>query len=217
MQYKSSSNAYPSVANGYISVRGSSYLEVEADVASLNIGVTTQNKSLEKAKDENSNISNKLLKSLYDSGISTDNISTKNLTVTRNYDYTNYQLLSYSVTNLINVVLDDISNLGDVYSLAIENGANDNINIDFSLSNPTYHYNRALKKASQDAINKANLLSKNFSVKYNPIPYKIVETSSPLYSVMYSSSSNYSYPQEIEPGIVKINAEVEAVFATYSV
>lgn len=212
MQFRNT-NTYISTNKGCLSVNGIGYIEVNSDMARLNARVTTDNKSLEEAQDENSKIVKNLLTSLYDFGLSKESIHTEDISVTRNYDYTNNTLLSYKVTQLISIVINDLSKLKDVYELVIENGANDDININFILSNPAYYYGKALKKASQDAINKASLLAKNFSLKYNSIPSKVTEVSSSLYSITYSSSSNPS--QDIAPGLVKITAEVEAVFTTY--
>ena len=213
MQYRN--NFCFSTDKGSLSVRGSGYIEVESDTIRLNARVTTQNKRLEEAKDENNKQSEKLLTSLDNYGIPKENIHSKNISVTRNYDYTNNVLVSYTVSHLVSIIIDDFDKLNDIYSLVIENGANDDISVDFILSNPTYHYNRALKKATQDAIYKASLLAKNFRVKYNPIPHKIIENSSSLYSISYSSTISYSSGQNIAPGIVKITAEIESVFATF--
>ena len=109
----------------------------------------------------------------------------------------------------------DISKLKDIYSLAIENGANDNISVDFLLSNPGYYYSKALKKASKDALNKATLLASSFNIRFNPSPFKIIEKSSSLYSIAYSTSKSYaSSQQDLSSGIVKITAEIEAIFTT---
>ena len=72
-----------------------------------------------------------------------------------------------------------------------------------------YHYNRALKKATQDAICKASLLSKNFGLNHIPTPYKIIENSSSLYAITYSSSTNYTASKNITPNTVKITAEID--------
>lgn len=215
MQYRN--GFYLPTDKGSLSVRGAGYIEVESDTIRLNVRITTQNKSLEEAKDENSKISEKILVSLYDYKIPKDNIHSQDISVTRNYDYTNNVFVSYNVSHLISIIIDDFSKLNDIYSLVIENGANDEINVDFILSNPTYHYNKALKKATQDAIYKASLLAKNFGVKYTPTPYKIIENSSSLYAITYSSSVDYNPTQNIAPGIVKITAEVEAKFVTFPV
>ncbi|WP_042275472.1 SIMPL domain-containing protein [[Clostridium] dakarense] len=213
MQFRNNNNNICMPTNkGYLSVNGNGYIEVNADIAKLNTRVTSENKSLEEAQEQNSKIVNILLTSLYDYGIPKENIHTEDISVTRNYDYTNNVLISYKVSQLISILINDLSKLKDVYELVIENGANDDISVDFMLSNPSYYYSKALKKASQDAINKASLLAKNFSLKYNPIPSKVTEVSSSLQPITYSSSSNF---QDLAPGLVKIRAEVKAVFTTF--
>lgn len=213
MQFRNN-NMYMPTDKGSLSVHGTGYIEVNSDMARLKVKISTDNISLEEAQDKNKEITDRVLMSLEDYGIAEENIYSENLSVSKNYNLSNNTFLSYKVTNVISVLLDDFNKLGDVYSLIIENGANDEINVDFVLSNPTQYYNRALKKATQDALNKAGLLAKSFNVKYNPIPNKITELSSPVYAITYSSSSN-SYYQDIAPGVVKIIAEVEAVFSTF--
>lgn len=200
---------------GSMSVIGTGTIETQADLAVLSIGVTTENKSLEEAQEQNDKAYNNILTSLLDYGIPKENISTNDISVTRNYDYSNNTFLSYKVSHVITVTTNDFAKLNDIYSLAIENGANDNITVNFKLSNPQFYYNKALKKATQDAINKASLLTKSFNVKYNSIPYKIHENSSSLYSVTYPTPGNYAYSPEIAPGIIKVSSEIEAAFATY--
>ncbi|MCR8746629.1 SIMPL domain-containing protein [Romboutsia lituseburensis] len=213
MQFRNN-NMYMPTDKGSLSVHGASYIEVNSDRARLKVKISTDNTSLEKAQDTNKEVSDRVLMSLKDYGISKENIHSEDLSVSKNYDLTNNKFLSYKVTNVISIFLDDFNKLGDVYSLIIENGANDEISVDFILSNPTQYYNRVLKKATQDALNKAGLLAKSFNVKYNPTPNKITELSSPIYAITYPSSSS-SYYKDIAPGIVKITAEVEAVFTTF--
>lgn len=213
MQYRNS-KMYVPTDKGSLSVHGTSYVEVNSDRARLNVRVSSENESLEEAQDKNSEISKRVLSSLSDYGIDKENIHSEDLSVTRNYDYNTNTLTSYKVTQLITILIDDFSKIDDVCSLVIENGANDDISIDFILFNPNHYYNKTLKRATQDALNKANILAKNFGVKYNPIPYKIVETSSPLYSITYYSSS-ITYAQGISPGLVNVTAEIEATFSTY--
>lgn len=200
---------------GSMSVIGTGTIETQADLAVLSIGITTENKSLEEAQEQNDRTYNNILTSLLDYGVSKENISTNDISVTRNYDYSNNTFLSYKVSHIITVTTNDFAKLNDIYSLAIENGANDNITVNFKLSNPQFYYNKALKKATQDAVNKASLLAKSFNVKYNNIPYKIHENSSSLYSVTYPTPGNYAYSPEITPGIIKVTSEIEATFATY--
>lgn len=214
MQFRNSKMYIPT-DKGSLSVNGVCNLEVESDLIRLNLGITSDSKSVEEAKDRNLQILENLTTSLIDYGIPKEDINTKDILVNRNYIGSDNQNLSFTVTNLITVIIHDISKLRDIYSLAIENGANDSISVDFLLSNPTYYYNKALKKASIDALNKASLLASSFNIKFNPAPRKIIEKSSSLYSVTYSTSKLYSSAQQnLSSGLVKITAEIEAIFST---
>ena len=214
MQFRNGKMYIPT-DKGSLSVNGVGYLEIESDLIRLNLGITSDSKSAEEAKDKNLQTLESLITSLTDYGIPKEDINTKDISVTRNYIGCDNHQLSFNVTNLITVMIHDISKLKDIYSLAIENGANDSISVDFLLSNPTYYYNKALKKATIDALNKASLLASNFNLKFNPAPHKIIEKSSSLYSITYSTSKSYSSAQQnLSSGLVKITAEIEAIFTT---
>ena len=182
MQFRNGKMYIPT-DKGSLSVNGVGYLEIESDLIRLNLGITSDSKSAEEAKDKNLQTLESLITSLTDYGIPKEDINTKDISVTRNYIGCDNQQLSFIVTNLITVMIHDVSKLKDIYSLAIENGANDNINVDFLLSNSTYYYSKALKKASKDALNKAALLASSFNIKFNPAPFKIIEKSSSLFSI----------------------------------
>ena len=216
MQFRNGKMYIPT-DKGSLSVNGIGYLEVESDLIRLNLGITSDSDSAEKAKDKNLEILERLTSSLIDYGIPKEDINTKDILVNRNYIGCDNQQLSFTVTNLVTVMIHDISRLKDIYSLAIENGANDSISVDFLLSNPGYYYSKALKKATIDALNKASLLANNFNIKFNPAPHKIIEKSSFLYSITYSTSKSFSSTQQnLSSGLVKITAEIEAIFTTVS-
>lgn len=215
MQYRNR-NMPSLIPFGSISVVGTGIVETKPDIAILTMGVTTDNKNLEEGQKQNDKYFNNILMRLLDYGIIKENISTEDISVTRNYDYNTNTFLSYKISHILSVTINDFSSLDDIYSLGIENGANDNISVNFTLSNPNMYYNKAMKKASQDAINKASILAKNFNVKYNNIPYKIHENSSSLYSITYPTPLSYSYTPNITPGLIKITSEIEAIFTTYA-
>lgn len=216
MQFRGN-KLYIPTDKGSLSVNGVGYLEVESDLIRLNLGITSDSSSAEEAKNNNIKILDNLITSLIDYGIPQNDINTKDVVVFRNYVGCDNEKLNFVVTNLITVMIKDISQLKDIYSLAIENGANDNINVDFLLSNPDYYYSKALKKASKDALNKASLLASSFNIRFNPAPIKIIEKSSSLYSIVYSTSKSLGYSQQdLSSGLVKITAEIEARFSTIS-
>lgn len=215
MQFRNN-KMYISTNKNSLSVSGVGYLEMESDLIRLNLGITSNSESAKEAKDKNLQILENLITNLTDYGIPKEDINTKDILVNKNYIECDNQQ-SFTVTNLVTVMIHDISKLKDIYSLAIENGANDNISADFLLSNPSYYYSKALKKASKDALNKAALLASSFNIRFNPSPVKIIEKSSSLYSIAYSTSKSYaSSQQDLSSGIVKITAEIEAIFSTAS-
>lgn len=216
MQFRNN-KMYISTNKNSLSVNGIGYLEIESDLIRLNLGITSNSESAKQAKDKNLQTLENLITSLTDYGIPKEDINTKDILVNKNYIECDNQQSSFTVTNLVTVMIHEISKLKDIYSLAIENGANDNISVDFLLSNPSYYYSKALKKASKDALNKATLLASSFNIKFNPAPSKIIEKSSSLYSISYSTSKSYaSSQQDLSSGIVKITAEIEAIFSTIS-
>ena len=95
---------------GSLSVDGVGYLEVESDLIRLNLGITSNNESAKEAKDKNLQILENLITSLIDYGISKEDINTKDILVSKNYIGCDNQQASFIVTNLVTVMINDISN-----------------------------------------------------------------------------------------------------------
>lgn len=216
MQYRNAQ--IPNSSNdssGIFTISGTSTIEVRADVVLISAKISTRDSSLEIAQDKNNEISSTIIKSLIDSGIAQDNIYDKDISVSKHYDSGDDDLSYYEFNHVIAITTKDFSKLHDIYSLLIENGANDNINLTFMLSNPSNYYSSALRRASQDALNKIAYLASSFNLKYSPSPVKVREISSPLYSITYYSPTSYGYIPDIAPGQARITAEIEASFKTY--
>lgn len=210
MQYR---NMRMPTDKGSLSVLGSSSIEVLADTAIICTSIASEGTSLEEARNKNYEVYNIILKSLADYKIQKENIYDKNVSATKNPNSSGDT--TYTVSHLLTVVVNDFSKLNDIYSLIIKNGTNDSAKINFTLSDSVPYYNRALKKATQDAVSKASILARNFGVKYNPVPYRIRENTSSLYSITYPSYDDCNYTSASLPGYVSISAEIEASFSTY--
>ena len=212
MQYR---NMRMPTDKGSLSVLGSSSIEVLADTAIICTSIVSEGTSLEEARDKNYEVYNIILKSLDDYKIQKENIYDMNVSATKNPNSSDNTTTTYTVSHLLTIVVNDFSKLNDIYSLIIKNGTNDSAKINFTLSDSVPYYNRALKKATQDAVSKASILARNFGVKYNPVPYKIRENTSSLYSITYPSYEEGNYTSGSLPGYVSISAEIEASFSTY--
>ena len=113
MQFRNGKMYIPT-DKGSLSVNGVGYLEIESDLIRLNLGITSDSKSAEEAKDKNLQTLESLITSLTDYGIPKEDINTKDISVTRNYIGCDNQQLSFIVTNLITVMIHDVSKLKDV-------------------------------------------------------------------------------------------------------
>ncbi|QYE98637.1 SIMPL domain-containing protein [Paraclostridium sordellii] len=212
MQYMNMNNAVRE--KGQLSVNGVGIVKVKSDLAILKVGVTTSNEDVQVAQVENTNTVNAVITSLTDYKIPRENINADDVIIKRIRDNTTNQVIGYEITTNITIEVTDIKNLGDIYSLAIENGANSEVNISFTLSNVNHHYKKALLKATQDALNKGNLLAKSLNIRLKPLPESISENSTSIYSVSQKNTA-YSSSPFLSSGDLEVKAQVGIVFNTY--
>ena len=212
MQYMNMNNDIRE--KGQLSVNGVGIVKVKSDLAILKVGVTTSNEDVQVAQVENTNTVNAVITSLTDYKIPRENINADDVVIKRIRDNATNQVIGYEITTNITIEVEDIKNLGDIYSLAIENGANSEVNISFTLSNVNHHYKKALLKATQDALNKGNLLSKSLNIRLKPLPESISENSTSIYSVSQKNIA-YSSSPFLSSGDLEVKAQVGIVFNTY--
>ncbi|CEO07815.1 periplasmic immunogenic protein [[Clostridium] sordellii] len=212
MQYMNMNNAIRE--KGQLSVNGVGIVKVKSDLAILKVGVTTSNEDVQVAQVENTNTVNAVITSLTDYKIPRENINADDVVIKRIRDNATNQVIGYEITTNITIEVEDIKNLGDIYSLTIENGANSEVNISFTLSNVNHHYKKALLKATQDALNKGNLLSKSLNIRLKPLPESISENSTSIYSVSQKNIA-YSSSPFLSSGDLEVKAQVGIVFNTY--
>ncbi|CEQ22339.1 SIMPL domain-containing protein [Paraclostridium sordellii] len=212
MQYMNMNNAVRE--KGQLSVNGIGIVKVKSDLAILKVGVTTSNEDVQVAQVENTNTVNAVITSLTDYKIPRENINADDVVIKRIRDNATNQVIGYEIITNITIEVEDIKNLGDIYSLAIENGANSEVNISFTLSNVNHHYKKALLKATQDALNKGNLLSKSLNIRLKPLPESISENSTSIYSVSQKNIA-YSSSPFLSSGDLEVKAQVGIVFNTY--
>ncbi len=199
---------------GQLSINGVGTVKVKADLAILTVGVTTSNKDVQVAQVENANTVNNIILSLSDFGIPREKINADAVTINKRYDNVTNELIAYEITTTIKVEVSNLESLGDIYTLAIENGANSNVSLSFTISNVSPYYNEALLKATQDALNKSSLLAKSLSIKLRPLPESISENSIAQYSINQKNIS-YSNSPYLTSGDLEVTAQVNMVFNTY--
>ena len=211
MQYM---NMNPIREKGNISVNGIGSIKVKANLALLTVGVTTSNQDVQVAQVENSNTVNAIIVSLTDYGISKDDINSYDVSINNNLDTKTNETPNYEITTTLRIKITNLDDVGEVYSLAIENGANSNIDVSFSVTDVEPFYKDALLIALQNAIDKGALLAKNLKIKLKPLPESISEDSISMYSLS-QSDIGYSNSPYLPSGDLVVTAQVSIVFNTY--
>lgn len=207
-------NIYPR-CHGAMRINGVGILNVEPNMATVILGVITENISLKVAQKENTLKSMSLIKQLYEMNIPKEKIKTVSYDIQPQYDFIDGKQVfrGYRVANMLSVTIKDLTTIGEVIDKSTASGANSVSNITFSVDNPSLYYNKALNLAITNAITKATDASNKLGVNLNKIPYKIIEES---YSTINGDISLLKFnavSTPILPGEINITAKIQAIFS----
>lgn len=121
-----------------IDVSGTAQIDVAPDQAVIYVTILTQGRDQKKIQDKNTVDMDALMSSLTRMGIAKDNIETSRYTVQPWNEYNpitrKYDSKGYNVEHTIKVTVKDLENVGEVLALAVENGATNVNNVQFTLS-----------------------------------------------------------------------------------
>jgi uncharacterized protein YggE len=195
-------------------VNGSGTVKAEPEIATINLGVVTENMSLEAAQRENALKTTAVIDSLTNMNIARKDISTASFDIQPQYDYIEgkQEFRGYRVTHILSVTVRELSKIGSIIDSATASGANRVDSVSFSVENPTEYYNRALSLAVRSASEKAKELSYDFGVQLDPIPVKVREQSSVTLPEEPQAMKLMASPTPILPGQIEITARIEVVF-----
>jgi uncharacterized protein len=197
-----------------IKVNGAGTAKAVPDMATIILGVVTEGLVLETAQNENTAKSTGVINSLIGMGIPGRQIRTASYSIEPIYDYVegNQVFKGYRVTNLLSITVTDLQQIGKIIDNATTAGANRVDSINFSISDSSIYYDRALNLAIKSALRKACLIAEAIGAQINEIPCKITEegTAVPLTEGPMVKLSAQSTP--ILPGQIEISARIEAVF-----
>ena len=200
-----------------IIVSGEGSITASPDRATATLGVRTESQNLQEAQGSNAEKANEMLSSLIEIGISKDDIKTADFRIDPIYTYEDGKQLfqGYRVTHLFTVTIRDADKTGVVIDTAVKNGANEVMNIQFSVGEPQVYYNHALSLAVIDSYKKAQTISKTFRGSTQLYPLSIKEETQrtvpgPFLVASFDKSGSSGTP--IEPGKLEIKATVTATY-----
>ena len=214
---------------GYISVSTSANTEVAPDVAEISFAVqTSDTKSMQKATQLNKEASDRVL-SVLSSMLNSSNgdyIKTSDFSASPIYTYSGSKrnLDKYEVSNRVIVHTKSLDKIGAMIDKAIEAGATNVDNLNFSLSTYDSQCNDLLGIATKKAQSRAGLLAKNLGTTLDGVRTCDVSCNANNYSRrrMYMAKNMLASVADeaasggtqtsISGGVVKIYANVNASF-----
>lgn len=145
-------------SDGVISVTGEGRVAVEPDLATVSVGVSTQNETASGALDEN----NAKMAAVFDAidalGIDPDDVQTSRLDLSPRYDSIqqpdgsfSQQIVGFRASNTVTIKVRDIDAVGDVLGVLVDSGATDVNGISFSVEDAVEEHDLARTRAVEDA------------------------------------------------------------------
>ncbi|MCW4021790.1 MAG: SIMPL domain-containing protein [Candidatus Bathyarchaeota archaeon] len=155
-----------------ISISGSGSASMQADTASIILGVQTEDKEASEAIVQNAEMMTNVIEAMKALGINEDAMETVSYNVYPVYSRDDYSLIvGYRVENLISIETTDISSVGELIDAAAENGANRIQQVSFGVSEEKQEQLRtqAYLSALDDAEAKANLIAEKLGLSLTGI------------------------------------------------
>lgn len=146
-------------------VNGAATVSLQADLASIEVGAQTRGQSVSEAHEANAAIMESVIAELGKLGIDKKDIRTSQYNV---YFEPDYSLMSasgqpqagnYTVTNMLNITIRDISKVSSAIDTAAKAGANNVYSLMFQSTGNGEAYKEALEKAVADGKEKAQVLA----------------------------------------------------------
>lgn len=204
--------------NFVITTNGDSTLSVTPDIAKISFGITNTEKTSSQTAQNNQEAVNNVVEALINYGISENDISSDYYYIYPNYNYDNgdgTQILSYTATNTLNVIVRNIDDVAKVIDIALSNGATSSNTVTYDVENKQPYYEKALQNAINSALLKGNMIAKSVGFE-NPKIVSINENSTYSVAQPYSESLGLDTMDSIDSKSYDLNNNV-TIYASVNV
>ena len=163
--------AVPVMAETEIIVNGTGEMRVSADTAVISLGVSARDKDVLNAQQKVNETIAAIRIALTGQGVKEENINTEFINIYVTYDYLNgeEEVAAYNASSTLAIKVTDMETVGALIDSSFAAGANTLNGISFSASDTEEAKNAALKKAVEDAKQKAEILAEASGLKITGI------------------------------------------------
>jgi uncharacterized protein YggE len=202
-------------------VTGEGEVTATPDIATLRLGIEAQDSTVVAARDSAATAMNNVIDSLTSNGVAQKDIQTEYFSIQQitrwNSDTQTQDVTGYRVSNMVNVKVRDIENVGMLIDTVVSAGGDlTRVNsIDFSIEDPSSYYKEARKAAVTDARDTAEQLAEYSGVNLGNVIY-ISEGTSNLPIVQRSGAipaADSSVTTPISTGQLTISTSVQICYS----
>ncbi len=203
-------------------VSGTGKVTVVPDIATLRLGIQSQEVSVAAAQSRATEAMNRVMDALADNGVAKKDIQTQFFSIQRitRWDDVKQQevVIGYRVSNIVTAKIRDIDEIGIIIDAVATAGGDltriDSIN--FSVEDPSAYHEEAREKAMEDAEAKARQLAKLAGVTLGR-PTFITESTPfapPIYprATFEGAIPAAAAPPPISPGETEIRLTVQVIY-----
>jgi uncharacterized protein YggE len=203
-------------------VSGEGKVTAVPDLATLNLGVEAQEKTVQEAQTEAVTTMTALVAALKSNGVADKDIQTTTYSievVTKWNENTNEQIIiGYKVTNTVTAKIRDMSKVGTTIDAAAEAGGNLTriSGISFTVDDPTTYYTQAREKAMANAKAKAEQMAGLADIELGKVLYiseSGVYLPTPYYSMKDYAAGSASETTPISAGELEITLTVQVAYS----
>lgn len=204
-----------------ISLTGAGVASATADQATLNLGVEVTMETAGAAITENAELMAAVIEALRFQGISDEDIKTTNYNVYAQYDWKEdgRELVGYTVSNMVQVTVKNLDNIGNVIDVAGEAGANSINGISFGLSEEKTAElkSTALVLAMGDAQDKAELIAETLELTISGVQSVTESSYTPVrtyvdYAGVEDMALSSKAPTPIVSGDLSVSVSIHIVY-----
>jgi len=202
-------------------VNGTGKVSVAPDIATLSLGIESQEASVATAQTKATEAMNQVMDALNQNGVDKKDIQTQYFSITKVTRWDEEQqkeiVIGYRVSNIVTAKIRTIGNVGSIIdSVAVAGGDLTRIdNISFSVDKPEAYHSEIREKAMKDAEAKAKELATLGGVTLGKPTYisESLYTPSPIYQIRPElAPAPAMAPTPISPGEMEMTLNVQVVY-----
>ncbi len=200
----------PAPERFYVQATGQATVSVKPDQATIEIGVVTRGSSAAAAGAQNARQTDAVLAEIRKLIQAGDELKTTRYSLAPNYRSPKPgeppAISGYTATNIVEVTLSDLTQVGKVIDAGLQAGANNIQRLQFGLKNPQAARARALREAAVEARANAEAIAAALGVRVVRVLSAEEFSSGPVYARAEGVTALTATP--VEAGTVDVSATV---------